>query len=308
MSQQIQSLPEECDSRPPAAWLRALARLPLAALYRLTALIMWILRHVFRFRVAVARDNLQRCFPERSAAQIEALLDQYYRNLSQVAAEFIKMAALSADALRTHMTMHNLERVAAETGAGRSVLLLGAHQCNWEWTLQACVLFLGVPIEAGYKPLHSARFDRELRRMRCRFGAHLIAAKKLVREVVRRRGALHGVALHADQVPASSGRRQWLDFLGQPTPFYPGPAEIARLTGYAAFFIPVRRVARGHYELDCVPICAAGERLDTATFTARYAGLVEAMIRANPADWTWIHRRWKIAPPTQLPSAEAIEE
>jgi KDO2-lipid IV(A) lauroyltransferase len=280
----------------------------LPSLYRLTAVIMWILRHVFRFRVAVARDNLQRCFPELGRAQIDALLTQYYRNLSQVAAEFIKMADLSADQLRMHMRMHNVERVAAETGAGRSVLLLGAHQGNWEWTLQACVLFLGVPIEAGYKPLHSARFDRELRKMRCRFGGHLIAAKKLVREVVRRRGELHGVALHADQVPASSGRRQWVDFLGRPTPFYPGPAEIARLTGYAAFFIPMRRVARGHYELDCVPICSAGERLDTAAFTARYAGLVEAMIRAQPTDWTWIHRRWKIAPPAQLRSEEAIEE
>ncbi|HEY1724734.1 MAG TPA: lysophospholipid acyltransferase family protein [Steroidobacteraceae bacterium] len=304
MSQPNESPPEERDLGPPAAWLRALARLSLPSLYRLTAVIMWILRHVFRFRVAVARDNLQRCFPELGRAQIDALLTQYYRNLSQVAAEFIKMADLSADQLRMHMRMHNVERVAAETGAGRSVLLLGAHQGNWEWTLQACVLFLGVPIEAGYKPLHSARFDRELRKMRCRFGGHLIAAKKLVREVVRRRGELHGVALHADQVPASSGRRQWVDFLGRPTPFYPGPAEIARLTGYAAFFIPMRRLARGQYELDCVPICAAGERLDTASFTARYAGLVEQMIRANPADWTWIHRRWKIAPPTQLPSEE----
>jgi KDO2-lipid IV(A) lauroyltransferase len=204
--------------------------------------------------------------------------------------------------------MHNVERVAAETRAGRSVLLLGAHQCNWEWTLQACVLFLGVPIEAGYKPLHSKRFDRELRKMRCRYGGHLIAAKKLVREVVRRRGQLHGVALHADQVPASSGRRQWVSFLGRPTPFYPGPAEIARMTGYAAFFVPMRRLTRGHYELDCVPICAAGERLDTATFTARYAALVEEMIRAHPADWTWIHRRWKIAPPAQLTSKETVEE
>jgi hypothetical protein len=74
------------------------------------------------------------------------------------------------------------------------------------------------------KPLHAAGFDRELRKMRCRYGAHLIAAKRLVREAVRRRGQLHAVALHADQMPASSGRRQWLSFLGRDTAFYPGPA------------------------------------------------------------------------------------
>jgi KDO2-lipid IV(A) lauroyltransferase len=287
-----------------ALWIRALSRLPFGLLYGLTALIMWLLRHVLRFRVAVARDNLRRCFPDRTDAEINALLADYYRQLSQVAAEFIKMADMSADQLRGHLQVHNVERVDAETRAGRSVLLLGAHQCNWEWTLQATVLFLGVQIEAGYKPLHAASFDRELRKLRCRYGAHLIEAKRLLREVVRRRGQLHAVAIHADQMPASSGRPLWLNFLDRDTAFYPGPGEIARITGYAAFFIPMRRISRGQYLLDCVPICAAGEQLDPEVFTARYARMVEEMIRANPADWTWVHKRWKTQRPVELSGQE----
>ena len=291
-----------------ALWIRALSRLPFAVLYALTALIMWLLRHGLRFRVAVARDNLSRCFPDRSAAEIESLLDAYYRQLSQVAAEFLKMAHMSAGELRARLQVQNAERVHAETRAGRSVLLLGAHQCNWEWALQATVLYLEVPIDAAYKPLHNAGFDRELRKLRRRFGARLIAAKKLVREVARRRSELHAVALHADQMPSSSGRRQWLGFLGRDTAFYPGPAEIARMTDYAAFFVAIQRTARGYYQLDFVPICAAGERLDPGVFTARYARLVEEQIRAHPSDWTWVHRRWKdarrleTAPPQTAPS------
>ena len=109
-------------------------------------------------------------------------------------------------------------------------------------------------------------------------------------------------------MPASSGRRQWLTFLGRDTAFYPGPAEIARMTGYAAFFVSMRRLGRGRYQLDLIPICTAGEKLDPQVFTARYAGLVEAMIRADPADWTWIHRRWKAARPPELSSAPAAQE
>jgi KDO2-lipid IV(A) lauroyltransferase len=284
-----------------ALWLRALSRLPFGVLYALTGAITWVLRHGVRFRVAVARDNLRRCFPERTEREIDTLLGAYYRQLGQVAAEFIKMASLSADQLRSHLHVQNVERVDAETRAGRSVLLLGAHQCNWEWALQMTVLLLGVQIEAGYKPLHSARFDRELRKMRCRYGGHLIAAKRLLREVLRRRGQLHAVALHADQMPSSAGRPQWLTFLGRDTAFYPGPGEIARLTGYAAFFVPMRRIRRGQYQLDFIPLCAAGEQLDPQVFTARYAGMVEDMIRASPADWTWIHKRWKL----QRPPGEA---
>jgi KDO2-lipid IV(A) lauroyltransferase len=297
--------PAAHDSGRSALWIRLLSRLPLGVLYRLTATAVWLLRRVGRFRVGVARDNLRRCFPDRSGGEIEALVGDYYRQLAQVAAEFFKMPDLSAEQMRAHLRVRNVERVNAETGAGRSVLLLGAHQCNWEWALQATVLYLGVPIEAAYKPLHAAGFDQELRKLRCRYGAHLIEAKKLMREIVRRRGQLHAVALHADQMPASSGRRQWLTFLGRDTAFYPGPAEIARLTGYAAFFVAMRRLSRGQYEVDFLPICGAGERLDSQLFTARYAALVEEMIRASPADWTWIHRRWKSQRP--LESASEVE-
>ncbi|HEY5020071.1 MAG TPA: lysophospholipid acyltransferase family protein, partial [Steroidobacteraceae bacterium] len=161
-------------------------------------------------------------------------------------------------------------------------------------------LELTVPIDAAYKPLHSASADRELLKLRGRFGARMIAAKKLVRMVARRRREQHAIAIMADQIPSSSGGRHWLTFLGNDTAFYPGPAEIARLTGYATFFTSMRRTSRGHYEMTFHPMAAAGERLDPEIFTARYARILERQIRADPADWMWTHRRWKLTPPVQL--------
>jgi KDO2-lipid IV(A) lauroyltransferase len=285
-----------------------LSHLPWCVIYSLSATLIGILRHVLRYRVRVARENLRRCFPEASGAQIERLLAQNYRHLAQVVAEFFKTASMSADELRARVTLVNLDRVHAETHAGRSVLLLGAHQCNWEWSLHAVALQVEAPMEAAYKPLHAAGPDRELRKMRCRFGARLIAAKRLLREIARRRHMVRAVALIADQVPASSDGRLWLNFLGCDTAFYPGPGEIARSTGYAAFFAAMSRTRRGHYQIDFKPICAAEERLDPKVFTARYATLLEELIREHPADWTWTHRRWKIARPYQLSTAQAAPQ
>jgi KDO2-lipid IV(A) lauroyltransferase len=150
--------------------------------------------------------------------------------------------------------------------------------------------------------------DRELRRLRSQYGANLIAAKRLLREVLARRRQVgrHVVALMADQMPTSSQSRHWLRFLGRDTAFYPGPGEIARLTGYAAFLITIRRMTRGHYALIATQLCAAGERLDPEVFTARYAAGVEAEIRERPADWMWIHRRWKGTAPQQAVSSAAV--
>ena len=209
--------------------------------------------------------------------------------------ESLKAATLPAEELVARVTLLGRDALVRELQAGRSVLLLGAHQCNWEWSLHGVALQLPELMEAAYKPLHSAAADRQLRLLRTRFGARLLMAKKLLRESMRNRHQVRAVALIADQVPASSDGRLWLSFLGRDTAFYPGPGEIARLTGYAAFFAAMRRVARGRYEIDLQPISAAGERLDPALFTERYARLLEALIRAHPADWTWTHRRWKIA-------------
>ncbi len=288
-----------------ALWIRALSRVPFPVLYAITGAVAWLVRYVLRYRVAVARNNLRSCFPDHSPAQINRLLTLYYRHLSQVMAEFFKIATMSAEEMSARVRLVNLERVHAETRAGRSVLLLGAHQSNWEWSLHAVALRVGAPMEAAYKPLHNAAADRELRKLRCRFGARLIAAKRMLREIARGRDTVRAVALIADQAPISSEGRLWVKFLGRHTAFYPGPGQIAYSTGYAAFFAAMSRTRRGHYQIEFQPICAAGECPEPTVFTARYARLLEALIRANPAHWTWSHRRWKIPLPCELSDAQA---
>ena len=51
-----------------------------------------------------------------------------------------------------------------------------------------------------------------------------------------------------------------------------------------------------------------GVQLDPKVFTARYARLLEELIREHPADWTWTHRRWKISCPYQLSAAHAASQ
>ncbi|HEY6451198.1 MAG TPA: lysophospholipid acyltransferase family protein [Steroidobacteraceae bacterium] len=281
-----------------------MARLPFAVLYPLGALAAFLVRHVLRYRVTVARSNLRRCFPAYRPGEIESILGGYYRHIGQVVVESIKLATISAAEMRRRVHFTNSELVRSEFAAGRSVVLVAAHLANWEWSLQAVALELNVPVDAAYKPLHSPGADRVLLKLRGRFGARMIMAKKLLRMVARRRSELHAIALMADQIPASSGGRHWLTFLGSDTAFYPGPGEIARLTGYATFFTSMRRTARGYYEMTFHPMAAAGECLDPAIFTARYASILETQIRAEPSDWMWTHRRWKLVPPVPLAAQE----
>jgi KDO2-lipid IV(A) lauroyltransferase len=112
-----------------------------------------------------------------------------------------------------------------------------------------------------------------------------------------RRRIVRVIAVVADQEPRSSEKRHWTRFLNRDTAFYMGPEEIARTTGYAALFVAMRRLSRGHYEVTFTPLAGAAERLKTGEFTERYARLSETQIRAAPPDWLWSHKRWKLKKP-----------
>jgi KDO2-lipid IV(A) lauroyltransferase len=55
----------------------------------------------------------------------------------------------------------------------------------------------------------------------------------------------------------------------------------------------MRRVRRGHYIAECLPLVQGSEALQPGEFTERYARLVEMDVLAAPSEWTWGHRRWK---------------
>ena len=278
----------------PAWWLRALARVPFPILYGVAAALAFLVHRVLRYRLGVVRANLRACFPGLDRHTERRLIAAHYRGTLQVLVETLKLAGISAAELRARVGVANFELVQAPIRAGESLILVAAHQCNWEWLLQRLALDLGAPMNSAYKPLHSESADRQMLALRSRFGARLIAAKKLLREIVRMRHQVQAVCFLADQVPSSSVSRHWLTFLGRETAFYPGPAEIAVRTGYAAYFVRMRRLRTGYYEVLFEPLTRSGEKLEPIAFTRLYAARIEAQIRDFPADWMWTHRRWKL--------------
>src|SRR5262249_30310219 len=154
-------------------------------------------------------------------------------------------------------------------------------------------LELGYPLDAAYKPLVNQWAEREMKKLRTRFGSRLVPAQELLPDILRRKDVVRAVALVADQEPTRSERKYWTRFLNRDTAFYMGPEEITRVTRFPAFFIAMRRRARGYYEMEFLPLAAAGAKPQpNGTLTERYARLVEEQIRAAPPDWPWSHKRW----------------
>ncbi len=280
-----------------AWWIRALSALPMPVLYGLASFLTFLAFRVVHYRDAVVRENLRIAFPDLDAAATRELMHRYYAGYADVLVELVKGASMSAEQVRERVTIRNLPVLTDLLQQGRPVLLMGAHQCNWEWMLLALSLELGYPLDAAYKPLVDPWVEREMKILRTRFGARMVPAQELFADMLRRGKVLRAIAMIGDQEPVTSEKKHWLRFLNRDSAFFVGGEEVARTLRYASMFIRMRRIARGRYEMEFVPLSTAAESLAPGEFTERYAALVETQIRSAPADWPWSHKRWRLKKP-----------
>jgi KDO2-lipid IV(A) lauroyltransferase len=278
----------------PAWWLRIVAAVPLRMLYGLAAVIAWVTFRVIPYRQDVVRENLRIAFPDADAAQLRAIMRRYYSGFAQVLAEIVKAVSWPAAKLREHVAIANIDIIREPLAQGTPVLIVAAHQCNWEWFLLALSAELGYPLDAAYKPLIDPWAEREMLKLRTRFGSRLVAADALLPDILKRRQIVRAVCMVADQEPTKAEHKHWVRFLNRDTAFFVGAEEIARVTHYPVFFAGMRRLARGRYRMEFTVLAAAGETTAPGELTERYAQLVEAQIRASPPDWPWSHKRWRL--------------
>jgi KDO2-lipid IV(A) lauroyltransferase len=280
--------------RRPVWWLRLAAAPPLSALYALASLIGWVTYRLFPYREHVVRENLGIAFPQLDEAALRQTMRRYYAGYAQVLVEIVKAASLPAEKLAAHVAIANIELVRAPLARGTPVIIVAAHQCNWEWFQLALSHELGFPLDAAYKPLVNPWAEREMLTLRSRFGSRLVPADALLADILQRRLVVRAICMIADQEPTRSEHKHWTRFLNRDTAFFLGAEEIARVTRYPVFFAAMRRTARGRYLMEFTSLAAAGETLAAGELTERYARLVEAQIRASPPDWPWSHKRWRL--------------
>jgi KDO2-lipid IV(A) lauroyltransferase len=277
-----------------AWWARLVSLVPLSLLYGFAGFIGWLTGRFFPHRIKVVRENLTRAFPEFDEPALRRVIRAYYAGFAQVLVEIVKALRLAPEELARRVRITNLAPVRELLDAGQSVLLVAAHQCNWEWLLLGLAVQLGYPLDAAYKPLVNNWAEREMKILRTRFGSRLVPAKELLADIIKRRGVTRAVCMVADQEPTTSEHKYWTRFLNRDTAFYMGPEEIARVTHFPVFFLGLKRVRRGFYEVSFTALTTQGERPPGGTVTERYARLVEAQIHDAPPDWPWSHKRWKL--------------
>ena len=273
-------------------FLYAIAYLPFGILYKFSDFVCFVLFRIFGYRKRVVYQNLQNAFPEKSATEIQAIAQEFYRHFCDIILETIKTLTLTEDQLRDRMNFDDTAIFEKYQREKRSVLIVCGHTGNWEYGGARFAIENLHDLFVLYHPLHNRHFDQLIYRMRTRFGYDLFPMKKALKGMFEHKNKVSATAFIADQTPAPQ-HAHWMNFLNQDTPVFLGTEKIARKFNYPVIYMSVRRLRRGHYAI--MPELLFDQPRQTKEFeiTEAHTRRLEKDIRAQPAVWLWSHRRWK---------------
>ena len=246
----------------------------------------------------MAARNIDLCFPELNVEQRAALLHAALRDLGMLLVEFALAWFGSARAIaRVPCGLEGLEHLERCRTLGRGVLLVGAHFSHLE--LCARLVSQRIRIAGMYRVMDDAVFERAVLRARLRY-ADAMFAKEGLRRIVKYLKA-GGTVWYAPDQDMRGKDSVFVPFFGVPAATITATHHLARLSGAAVIPFFHRRNADGGYTIRLEAPLEDFPSADVAADTARVNAWVERMVRAAPAQYLWIHKRFKTRPEDAAP-------
>ena len=287
-------------------------QLPLRLVARLGrgggALVYWLdARHR-----RVALRNLTMVFgQEKSPDEIRALAKENFRRIGENFASAVKTAAMTPEQMRPHFEVAGASKILAheaDRGPQSRIVALG-HFGNFELFARFGQFVPVFKCATTYRGLRPPALDRLLKSLRARSGCRFFERRTeaaALRASMTDTGLLLG--LLSDQSAGRGGLR--LPFLGH---------ECSTSTASAIFALryqcPLHTgicyrtgLARWRIEVgDEIPTRANGQARHVAEIMLDVNRAFEVAVRRDPANWFWVHNRWKPDKPKTLPARPRVQ-
>jgi heptosyltransferase II len=264
--------------------------LPLAVCFVLgqaVGAVLWAILPRYR---KLARENLSAAFAELTPAQLGSLTFRHFITLGANGICAFKIAALPTETILRIAPLENSEGIKRNILNGRGVVLAIAHMGNWE--LYAQVAFQRPETRFGtvYQALRNPHLDELINRDRRRLGVETFDRKKGFQAALALLRAPGSVGVLVDQSAGHGGI--WMPFFNRLCSTSPLAATLAIRTNAAVIPSAVSTSGFAKWRVvfeEEVPYDPANPEQLTADINA----VLERQIRQSPADWFWVHNRWK---------------
>lgn len=246
----------------------------------------------------IAVQNLKLCFgSEKSEKEIRAIARENFRRIGENFACAAKTAAMSPDQLKPYFEFIGAEKILpheADAGPQSRVVAIG-HFGNFELYARFGQFVPIFKCATTYRGLAQPSLDRLLKSMRERSGCRFFERRSesaALKAAMSDTGLLLG--LLCDQHAGRGGLR--LPFFGHECSTSAAPAVFALRYNCPLHTGICYRVGLGRWQIevgDEIPTRENGAPRSTAAIMLDVNRAFETAIRRDPANWFWVHNRWK---------------
>ena len=253
--------------------------------------------HIDRRHRLVATTNIEAAFPELNSDACLSLAKENFQRLGETYACILKTGGMNAEQINNILSIEGYERIEkilANDSEAQIILAIG-HYGNFElfsWVV------LGAPsaqIATTYRALRQPKLNKLLFQMRAASGCLYFERRTeggQLKEAMNRPHIMLG--LLADQNAGEGGL--WLPVFGRETSVSPAPAVFAKRYNCRLFPSACFRTSAGRWKIELgkeIPVSENGQRRSTEAITRDIIAVQEKTIRRDPANWFWVHNRWK---------------
>lgn len=247
-----------------------------------------------------AEFNLALAFPDWSPAQRRETVARMVKQLGWMAGEFSQLPRYSRANISDIVKLEGHENFLAARAKGKGVLILTGHIGAWELSPFAHALY-GHPLSFLARAVENSKVDQLVNYYRGMSGNEPIEKNRAARETLRilGRGGTIGILADQNTLPEEG---VFVDFFGTSACATSGLARLALRTGAAVVPGYVvwdydARIYRLCFEPAVDLLRSGDEERDVLENTARFAKVIERVVRKHPEQWVWVHKRWKTRPP-----------
>jgi len=258
----------------------------------------------------VAHRNLVLCFgQEKSPKELAQIARENFRRIGESFACAVKTAAMTFEQVARHVEFVAPPSFVSPAEPQRVVAAIG-HFGNFELYARFGQFAPAYKCATTYRGLRQPSLDRLLQSLRERSGCAFFERRfdgPALRTFMRQDGVILG--LLADQHAGDAGLR--IPFLGHDCSTSAAPAIFALRYNSALHAGICYRVGLARWRIEAGEEIATrlnGEARSTKDIMLDVNRAFETAVRRDPANWFWVHNRWKPAPPRKAPGEPSSDE
>ncbi|ADL13667.1 lysophospholipid acyltransferase family protein [Acetohalobium arabaticum] len=281
-------------------------------LYRLLGLLVNILPEAIAYQIGkrfgdlaywilpkrrqLARKNLQLAL-DIDDSKVNKLVRANFQHLGMVLIEFLRLGQLTEENIDEFIEIEGLKYLKQAQQDDRGFVLFTGHFGNWE-VMGAALALQGFPINALARDQSNELINEDILATRESKGINIFPNKGLViKQAYRALKRGEGLFVLGDQ--KSRHAEHYVELFGCKALTRLGTVELAARTNSVVIPIYIlRREDRGYKIIAKEPVEVPDNITDAEKkeiMSDLYNGL-EEMIRKYPAQWMWMHDRWKGSP------------